>query len=481
MIWQGRVRRTRPRRWACAALVVIFSGCRDQEVRLRIDEPGLEGRASALILATADDVPIPGLALEGSMVGGVVLSIDRGAENIELRAIGYDVPLRALGLESGPVLLGARRSVPAADIAFEGHFEPSTAGGWARSDRPAGRWAELSLAQTFEQACDVAFPVKSQIHRMTLPGASSSSKVAAALRTQDGALLGMRDGAAYLVAERSVRSVPELSSVEPYLGGTRDSAGELWIARKDVLLRGPSTDTLERLPPFPGHVTYNLWLDVERTASAIDVLALSDEGVIARFDGSSWTVIDDIVQEHDPADRATGGIRHLPGGRAVVMVPVWFPCSFLITCAIPLEHREGSRVLLLEADALTEYPSTEMVAMSLALADDGDILIGTFQGALWRRSASDFSGPWSRFGDAPGGYIWSLTPFAGGILVGTGRGEFQPWFPRLGLCPTQSSGLGHIRYVVRLEDRGDQHLFVLGIESDIVNGEGGEFVSVISW
>jgi hypothetical protein len=352
--------------------------------------------------------------------GGALPSLRfRASEPIVLHAIFYDRPLAELGLPPGKQkIVDEGPAIPSPDQILtatlgEGPFE------WTALASLPAELASIRLETTLACAKWAVAPIDLE----GVPG--SGGRVLAPLGGERW-LFASVAGRFFLVTRQGATAI-DTPTTTPHVGSFTDSSGTVWLLgdrgrvatyRLDSGFEDRGTTASRSGDGDTGDLAGSSALPPE-------LFAVSRNGVIDRFDGTSWrTVVGDPLPDHD-----SPGVAFLEPESAIAIGP-----------------RNGSAIVYDHGRISEEIVDDGLNA--IAHIDGLGTVIGTVRGRYWLRNGSS----WTPIPAPPSStVVRALAPFRGGFVAGTINGLVTQYHPQLGFCEAEQLGSNGITRIVPTE------------------------------
>jgi hypothetical protein len=319
----------------------------------------------------------------------------------QVYALYYDCPLEGLGLQPG----WQRTSEDAPLLPAPAQVFEATLGeglSWSPLDTVPEDLAAVRLETTFGCAQFAVRPV-------VLEGEPGTGARVLADAGEGRYLFASLAGKFFLVTREGAMQI-DTPTTTPHAGSYTDEDGVVWLLGTGGRLAKYRPETgFEDAGTTASRSGSGDTGDLDGLGS--ELFAVSNEGVVDRFDGSGWEVI-----VGDPDDcHDSPGIAVLAPGHAIAIGP-----------------RDGSAVRYRDgaiSDEVIIGAPTEGLN-SIAYGEEVGAVIGTSRGEYWIHR-----GGWSRVPDSPTvSPARALAPFGSGFLSGTINGFVTQWHPQIGFC-----------------------------------------------
>jgi hypothetical protein len=254
-------------------------------------------------------------------------------------------------------------------------------------------------------------------------------------------LIGRYDGSLAKVQKTTTTRLDALSATVGYSAAYRAPSGEVWLGRADgwlVELDPGLTTILRRVPPFDGSREI-VDLAGPRTASAaFELFAVTPDDEFARFDGTSWRVL-------EPPDPTHGNFAHV----------VWIGPEDGIAAGRFVEtvlHYRAGTVVAEPVDGLV-MPQLKGVTAAAFVPPYGAVLVAETEDGHQRKlfQFDPAIAHWTSFlttGVATSN-IYDLCSFQNGLAFTGQAGELGAYFPGRS-CPLPPIVSGEFWHVAAL-------------------------------
>jgi hypothetical protein len=351
--------------------------------------------------------------------------------SVELYALMLECSLDALGLEEGQLSLAVSpegRRLPALRRVLFSAYADGAQSGWTEATLPAAL-AELRIRGEDVSPCDLYAP-SFETRDIHLDDTTGTNPILAVPLDRSSVLVATTAGRFFRVDQNGATLLTSLSTATPHAGGFARADGELWLFGTDgAVVRGRPETGFVSAPSLNTKTGFEAVTVDGSKEGAIELYAFTHSGVLERFDGVSWTVLDTsdplpVLHKND--------VTWIEPGRAIAVI------------ANPnrVIRIDGASVNVDALPTSNEGPvSTSTSALGVLIGTDtGSILIDRPEGA------TSIDG--SPFDDS----IIEFMPYGPGFFVSAGHGLGALYSPRAGFCHKGAYAPQEVRPILPLAD-----------------------------
>lgn len=372
------------------------------------------------------------LGAEGPRTGLELPSASPAGEALEITAILYAESLPALRFEAGPLRF------PSANEAWR--MVPTSTRAWSArvTDGEASDWRNLALLPDAVRAIRLFDPAPPRSPCVTfeqtrIPLTTGDQAFFAVAVERDLALVATLDGHFHAVSSAGAVPLTALSTDTPHAAGFRASDGEVWLIGTDGrMMRGhPHPD--RGFVPVAGAAASGAWkrLVGASEGSPFELFLVTDGKAFERFDGASWTTLD---QSAGPLEPAHGSVAWVRSGEAFAVGPR--PHAVLT-------YRDGQ----LFEEPFRDPNVTDEVSVAAFVPGVGRV-VGTSVGVLHILTGRG----WEAHPTRPLHGLTFIEPLDQGLIAGGSDGAFVQYYSGYGYCPAVFTSTTLIRRAIPFGD-----------------------------